>query len=189
MPLAFQNKMSVWCGRPRSLDRKLLLTERTLSYGCCINCRSMTDCLQEVLKREIRAQSPNTINSLVWCSVCEFPSLCLGGWWPCWCMLARAGYWHCRDLAPVGSGNSVNCNEFWSEGLELCLSRRCVASCCSVAVCFFFFFVANLETNREDLRATEESECDSPPVAGGWWSRLCSVRVKVCRFHSCQAFL
>jgi hypothetical protein len=152
--------MSVWVrtyplwGRPRRVARTLLnMTGRALSVGCCMTCTNMTDwdCMQKILKWEVSVESPNTIDSLVWYSVCEFPSLCLGGWWSCWCMLACVGCWSCRDLGPVGSGNSVDCNELWSEGLKPCSSRKCVVSCCPTVVCSFL--LVNLVTDRRDLGA------------------------------------
>jgi hypothetical protein len=103
-------------------------------------------------------------NSLVWCSVREFPSFSLGDWWPC-CMLACVGCWNCRGLDPVGPGKSADCNKPWSEGLKLCSFRGYVVPCCWAA-CWPFVLV-NLGTDRRDLRVTEESDCDTTPVSGG----------------------
>jgi hypothetical protein len=101
------------------------------------------------------------IKSFVWCSMCGFPNLCLGGSFPCWRVDCR----NWRELATVGAGNSVDCNQLGSEGLKLCSSHRYVVSCGSVAACPFV--LVNLETKRRDLRATEESERYSSLVAGG----------------------
>jgi hypothetical protein len=45
------------------------------------------------------------------------------------------------------------------------LCRRRVVSCCSGSVCSFV--LVNLGTERRDIGATEESECDSSSIAGG----------------------
>jgi hypothetical protein len=82
-----------------------------------------------------------------------------------WYVLACVGCWACRELGPAGWGKWVDCNEFVSEGVELCSSRRCVVSCWSVLVSPFV--LVNLGTERRDLGATEESECDSSPGTGG----------------------
>jgi hypothetical protein len=60
---------------------------------------------------------------------------------------------------------SADCNKGWSGlELQLCSSRGCVVSCCWGVVCPFV--LVNLETDRRELGATEESELGSSPVAG-----------------------
>jgi hypothetical protein len=79
-------------------------------------------------------------------------------------MLACVGCWNCRDLGPVGSGDSAESNTFWSEGFELSSSRGCAVSCCWVEVCPLV--LVNLGTDRLELGAAEDSELGSSPFAG-----------------------
>jgi hypothetical protein len=102
-----------------------LYTEiETMDTSLMLSCIAVASiyCKRRRISECMKDRSATTLIYLVWCSTCEFPSLCLRGWWPCWCMLACAGCWNYEYLGLIESENSVDCNAFWSEGWELCSS-------------------------------------------------------------------
>jgi hypothetical protein len=102
-------------------------------------------------------------------------------------MLTCVGCYNCRGLGPIGSGNSADCNEFWSEGFELCSSRGCVVSGCLVVV--FSFVLVKLGTERRYLEATEKYEETRPQSRRDGLKQVCPVQAKVRQFHNLQASL
>jgi hypothetical protein len=116
-------------------------------------------------------ESPDTINSLVWCSACKLPNL----WWSCWCMLACVGCWSCCDLGPVKSAVSMVWSEFWAEGseMEILLGRDMFATRTVCPPPFFgpYWGPRNLNGIR-------------PRSLGEGVKQVCTVRAKICQFLS-----